>query len=237
MNLPAWIVTDLDETLLHDDRTISERSMEAIRAIRQKGVRFAIATTRNQAYAQSYIEQLEPDAMVLSGGAIGYMGETLAYRQTIEHGHTAHLLDRFFTSFAPKDLVVDTTSGRFDRTRPIEQPFSRDVLSMFIWLHPDQAIEHLGTCDGKLEITALWQPRMYRVSHHRATKMWALRAILSEYDPKDVVCFGDDLMDVGMLGHFRGVAVANAQAQAKAAAAEITASNEEDGVARWIERL
>ena len=237
MNMPAWIVTDLDETLLRNDRTISDRSLRVIRDIRGTGVRFAIATTRNRAYAQSFIDLLEPDAMVLSGGAIGYRGETLVYRQTIERDLMAELINQFSTSFTPKDLVVDTTSGRFDRTRPIEHLFSHDVLSMFLWLHPDQTIGHLGTGDGKLEITPLWQPHMYRVSHNRATKMWALRAILGEHDPKDVVCFGDDLMDVGMLGYFRGVAVANALAQAKEAATEITASNEEDGVARWIERL
>lgn len=54
----------------------------------------------------------------------------------------------------------------------------------------------------------------------------------------EVLAFGDALNDVEMLrwaGH--GVAVANAETAAKDAADEITASNDDDGVAQVIERM
>lgn len=54
----------------------------------------------------------------------------------------------------------------------------------------------------------------------------------------EVVAFGDQVTDAEMLawaGH--GVAVANAHPLALAAADEVTASNDEDGVARVLERL
>ncbi len=54
----------------------------------------------------------------------------------------------------------------------------------------------------------------------------------------EVVAFGDQLTDVGMLAWAGlGVAVANAHASALAAADEITASNDDDGVALVLERL
>ena len=53
----------------------------------------------------------------------------------------------------------------------------------------------------------------------------------------DTAAFGDDLNDIEMLKMCgRGVAVANAIPQALDAADEITLSNEEDGVAEWLER-
>ena len=52
------------------------------------------------------------------------------------------------------------------------------------------------------------------------------------------VAFGDQLTDSGMLRWAGlGVAVANAHEAALAAADEVTASNDEDGVALVLERL
>ncbi|MFV0429444.1 MAG: Cof-type HAD-IIB family hydrolase [Arachnia sp.] len=52
----------------------------------------------------------------------------------------------------------------------------------------------------------------------------------------DIVAFGDNHNDIDMLGWAgTGVAVANAIPEAKAVADELTASNDDDGVAGWIE--
>jgi hydroxymethylpyrimidine pyrophosphatase-like HAD family hydrolase len=56
--------------------------------------------------------------------------------------------------------------------------------------------------------------------------------------PGEVVAFGDQLTDAGMLAWAGlGVAVANAHPSALQAADEVTASNDEDGVALVLERL
>ena len=54
---------------------------------------------------------------------------------------------------------------------------------------------------------------------------------------QDITAFGDDDNDLEMLKMCgTGVAVANAVDSVLAAAREITASNDEDGVAAWLER-
>jgi hydroxymethylpyrimidine pyrophosphatase-like HAD family hydrolase len=54
----------------------------------------------------------------------------------------------------------------------------------------------------------------------------------------DVIAFGDGLNDHEMLKWAgRGVAMGNADAATKAVADEITASNDDDGVALVVERL
>ena len=51
----------------------------------------------------------------------------------------------------------------------------------------------------------------------------------------EAAAFGDDLADVGMLQACGfGIAVANALPEVKAAADFVTASNDEDGVAKWL---
>lgn len=57
-----------------------------------------------------------------------------------------------------------------------------------------------------------------------------------EIDPGDMVAFGDDHNDMEMLSLCgRGIAVANAVPEVLAISDETTLSNDEDGVACWLE--
>lgn len=237
LKLPQWIVTDLDETLLHRDRSISVRSLKAIGKIRQKGSRFAIATTRNQAMAQRYIDELAPDAMVISGGALAKIGDEIVYRMPIDAGDVDSLIPYFQSSPYVADLVLDSPDGRFGREQTIELPFRHDVLSMFVWIDTEHAESIVSVLRDRVTVTHLWEPGMYRISHVRATKHDALKVLLQDIPSDEVVCFGDDLMDVGMLGHFHGIAVNNALQEAKLVAKQITDSHEKDGVAKYLEAM
>jgi hydroxymethylpyrimidine pyrophosphatase-like HAD family hydrolase len=81
--------------------------------------------------------------------------------------------------------------------------------------------------------------RLVEISAAGVTKAFALGALCVELDvvAEAVLAFGDMPNDVPLLelaGH--GVAVANAHPDALAAADEITAANDEDGVALVLER-
>lgn len=65
----------------------------------------------------------------------------------------------------------------------------------------------------------------------------AFRLVSLSTPRERVAFFGDERNDIDALrwaGH--GVAVANASAEARAAAEEVSASNDEDGVGRVLER-
>ncbi|HEY6932878.1 MAG TPA: HAD-IIB family hydrolase, partial [Marmoricola sp.] len=72
------------------------------------------------------------------------------------------------------------------------------------------------------------------------SKAWGLARLCEHLglDPAEVVAFGDAPNDAEMLAWAGcGVAVANAAPESRAAADEVTASNDEDGVAMVLERL
>lgn len=236
MVVPQWIVTDLDETLLDSNRTIPERSLIAIREIREKGVRFAIATTRSRQFAQPYIDRLKPDAMVLSGGAQGYLKGELLYHMPIEPIHVQQLLGIFSEAASVTHLILDTSEGRIEWKASRDNPTFHHVNSMFFWTTENHAKHIAEQWKQHCNVTPLWEPDMYRISHRKATKLAALKALLSDVDPARVVSFGDDLMDVGMLSYYAGVAVSNGRSEAKQAASYLTKSHREDGVAYWIEK-
>lgn len=81
---------------------------------------------------------------------------------------------------------------------------------------------------------------MWMLMDPRADKRHALGELCEGMgvDADDVVSFGDDLIDIPMLeASGRGVAVANAVPRVLAVADEVCPSNDEDGVAQWIEGL
>ena len=79
----------------------------------------------------------------------------------------------------------------------------------------------------------------FRISHRGATKLGAITQSAKQlgYDLRSVVAFGDDYTDLEMLrGCGIGIAMGNAIDEVKAVADEICGTNEEDGVARWLDQ-
>ena len=83
-------------------------------------------------------------------------------------------------------------------------------------------------------------PRNVEINHADATKGHALLGLAAHLglDREQVMAFGDGLNDITMIRAAGvGVAMANAVEEVRQAADEITATNDEDGVAAVIERL
>ena len=66
------IMTDLDGTLLTDDKKILPQDMEAIKRFRAGGGLFSVATGRGYSMARSVVEKLELDipAVLFNGAAV-----------------------------------------------------------------------------------------------------------------------------------------------------------------------
>ena len=80
----------------------------------------------------------------------------------------------------------------------------------------------------------------YKFSPGRATKENAIEYLVKnlEIPLTEIIAFGDDFNDIGMLKLCgQGIAMGNAIPQVKEIADDITLSNNEDGVAKYLERL
>jgi len=60
----VMIITDLDGTLLPENKILSEKDLEAIKKFRSDGGKFTIATGRTIQSADRYIKELEIDIPV-----------------------------------------------------------------------------------------------------------------------------------------------------------------------------
>ena len=72
------VFTDLDGTVLRNDKSISDRTMNAIRAFREKGGIWAVASARpERAISAMYKEFTEADALITLNGARIKFGDTV----------------------------------------------------------------------------------------------------------------------------------------------------------------
>ncbi|WEV59877.1 HAD hydrolase family protein [Bifidobacterium sp. ESL0728] len=80
---------------------------------------------------------------------------------------------------------------------------------------------------------------LWLLMNPKATKRNAMNLACQHFDIpiSDTIAFGDDLIDMDLLQHAGcGVAVANAKPEVKAIADDICPSNNDEGVAQWIEQ-
>ena len=69
------IITDLDRTLLHTDKTISPYTLEVLKRCKEKGMLLMAATARPLRAIEVYRKQLAFDALTVMNGAQVICGE------------------------------------------------------------------------------------------------------------------------------------------------------------------
>ena len=157
------------------------------------------------------------------------------YHHPEVHGEEKQFIDdristpykRFIITSEPYSASTDPTLLIFAMNRfELLEAVQRDIVAAHIPCHSVCYHDIFNHSNGILEVYA-----------HGVTKAAAVTRLKALTGADRLVVFGDNLNDVSMLeAAGRGVAMGNASAEALAAADEVTASCDEAGVARWIER-
>ena len=257
------IATDLDGTLLRGDHSISPRARAAIRAAQDRGLTVAFVTAR----PPRDIRTLARDAglsgvAVCSNGAILYdtaSGAMLRHNQlgavlgrqlihelraaepgiafAVEHGHKLGQEPHF------PPLFVETVHDHAPRVACALELCDEEPTKL-IAHHPGHGADALAervrqVVGGRGEVTHSGWP-IVEIGPVGVSKASGLGWLCAELGvpAAQVIAFGDMPNDIPMLAFAgRAVGVANAHPEVLAMAHEVTASNEDDGVARVIEAL
>ena len=216
---PRLLVADLDGTLLHDaevfeDRFITQRSIDTINRAHDAGMQFAIATARPVSTGLQFAEKLPVDAVIYLNGA---------------------LID-FDPAHSDFDVRVYWKTQAFQYTNFHDVPEGvADKITIFP--EPEQWNELRALIPPDFDIS-ISEGVMWMLMNPQANKEHALHLLCERLDVplEQTAAFGDDLIDINMMSESgRGVAVANANPKVLSVADEICPSNNEDGVAQWIE--
>lgn len=214
------IVTDLDDTMLHSDKTIAVKTVDVLDKCQKQGIVVAIATARFWIGAEKYIDFIKPDYVISADGN----AEILTAVDKNVYWNSMHITEseKLF-----KAKYFDYVSQMTERAGKIAT------------ILPDEEIAKniVEECDCK--IVGYRDENLYSFIPWDAGKLSMIQKLTERLGISldEVVAFGDDVSDMEMLKACGvGVAVANALPQVKAIADEVTLSNDENGVAFFIEK-
>ena len=248
------LLFDLDGTLLRRNKTISARTLQALARCRERGILIGIATSRSEANCQPFLPLLQPDVFISSSGTlVTCRGKTVASlefspEQAIGLIQTARAICGDET-----EITVDTQSGYYwnYKVDPNEadsswgdtiwtdyRDFRKHALKICVDIPDETAASALAAEFPDYNCIRFSGTNWYQYTKSGATKEQGAR-ILSEaaaIPMEEITAFGDDLTDIGMLQACgTGIAMGNAAEAVKSAADLVIGTNEEDGIARWLE--
>jgi len=258
------VATDLDDTLLRNDRTLSKRVIRAIYQAREQGVHVTFATGRMPASTRPYVEQLGIDVPIITyNGAMiqeALSGEVL-YRKVIPVEIAREVVDWLLSQGShlhvyrqDQVFVHKMNSWSREYSRAIRVPVEEmDLLRLLeqeeegaekiLMFGENKALEAWGErirekFSGQVHITRS-KPHFLEIIHPEVNKGVALTALAKrlEIGQDEVMAIGDNLNDLEMIRYAGlGVAIGNARQEVKDVANAVTTSNEDDGVAQAIEQ-
>ena len=259
----ALVLADVDGTLVTKEKILTERAVRAVRALRQRGIRFAVTSGRPPKGMEMVVAPLEISEPIagFNGGMFVQPDLSIIEARTLprevaertvsllrEHGVVVWV-------YSGEDWLVPDAKGPHVSREEWTVKFPPKVASDF-GAALDAAVKIVGVSDdlelmarcekevqaalGDSASAARSQPYYLDVTHPHANKGDVLQWLSQRLGiaPGAIATLGDQPNDVLM---FRrgGMSIAMGQAsdEVKAAATHVSASSEEEGFAKGIERF
>ncbi|MGA5122850.1 HAD family hydrolase [Streptomyces pseudogriseolus] len=256
------VATDLDGTLLRDDHSVSARTREALAAATAAGAAHIVVTGRAVPWTRPILEDLGYQGLAVCGqGAQVYDAGAgrLLTSVTLDRQLAGVALAKIEAEVGPLHLAAsrDGLDGEvlvgpgYDVIGQLPAtPFTdaSDLwaapLNKLYIQHPELTLDELAaaaerTAGGFVTVVMAGEGivELLPLGLSKATGL-SLAARRLGVKAAETIAFGDMPNDIPMFawsGH--GVAMANAHRDLRAVADEVTASNEDDGIAVVLERL
>ncbi len=255
MGKPKILLFDLDGTLLRDDKTISDYTLGILTKCRGDGYLIGISTSRGEQNCLGFLSELKPDILITSGGALVRVNDKIICSSLFSVKETNGFIEAARKICGMDcEITVDALDAHYwnYKTRPKEQDkswgdsiytdftdFKREALKICVEISQPSLAQKLCGHFSELDSQHFSDGDWYKFTKSGITKEKAILAVCKacHADVSDMVAFGDDHADIGMLKLCGvGVAMGNAVQEAKDIADDITLSNEEDGVAAYLEK-
>ncbi len=255
------VAIDLDDTLINNELEITSENLEAVAAVREKGVEVAIATGRMYKSTLPFAKKLglpHDQALICYNGAMikRFNGELIAHtaveRQTTidiikycqARGWTLNIYrdDQLYVSQLDDNVeyymqMVGVEAQPVGNLLDFVTDGNLELSKMLIIGSEDQIQSNLGAVQEKFagvaQVTCS-KKRYIEITHFNASKAKALSyyATNKGLDASQIMAIGDGGNDLEMVKWAGlGVAVANANPEVRRAADFVTKSNVESGVA------
>ena len=85
MGNPKILLFDLDGTLLRNDKTLSEYTLEILSKCKECGHLIGISTSRGEQNCLGFLREMKPDILISSGGALVRVNEKIICFSSFRH--------------------------------------------------------------------------------------------------------------------------------------------------------
>lgn len=262
-------VSDLDGTLLHSDRKVSEYSYTTLNKYMEEGLLFTFATARSIHSAKKVSAGLNTPypLIVYNGTLVMKEDETILFKQefqkeeihsileTMLSNHIYPIVYSFIKNTEKLSYVSDKVNDGMNaylnsrkgdkRLRPVStsnELFMGDIFYVCA-MGEKEELEPLYNL-YKDTYPCMFQQDVYfknwwlEIMPKNTSKANAISKVKEYLGAEEVVVFGDGINDIDMFKHAdKAYAMENAIPALKEIATEILASNNEDGVVKFIEKM
>jgi hypothetical protein len=262
--LPKLVATDLDGTLVRSDGTISDRTVAALRAVEEAGSTVVFVTGRPPRWIADVAEATAHTGLAIcANGAVVYDMHTEQVIETFPLAVTAArvVVGRLREALPELGFAVETIDefshepayrpgwpqGAQIRIGPVDELLddATDGLIKLLARHeeldPDTLLSQARQVVGEVaELTHSSRTGLLEISAAGVSKATTLALVCAErgITAAEVVAFGDMPNDLPMLAWAGAAyAMANSHPDVLAAVGRRAESNNDDGVARVLERL
>ena len=247
----SLVLVDLDGTLFRDDKSISEYSKQTIKRLQQKGVLFGICTSRAYVNSIKYLDGINPDIFITNGGGMVRQGDNKIYTCQFSVEEVRTLINAAFRICGPDTILsADNEEGLYSNSK--EElgdkfwtfndflDFQKPAMKVCIQTLDKEKVSQIAQSIGpdRIDFLPFSDIPWYKMTLKDATKEKAISIMSQKLNIplEQIAAFGDDFSDIGMLKLCgKGIAMENAIPQVKKIASGICRSNEEDGIAHWLE--
>lgn len=257
------LIADVDGTLVDQQKRLSDAAVDAVRALHDADVLFAVTSGRPPKGMAMLVDPLNLRTPLagFNGGIFVHRDMTVIEQKTVPDDLVAPIAE-VISSF---DLdvwiyqgadwyVPDPDGAHVDKESRTVQ-FSPKIMQN-VTDHSTSVAKIVGVSDdhdavnaaagavhdrfGNRVAASTSQPYYLDVTHPDANKGAVAKYLAAQYKigPEQIATIGDMPNDILMFEHSRlTVAMGNADEKVKKAATEVTDSNDDDGFAKAVERF
>lgn len=188
------LLFDLDGTLLRNDKTISEYTLEILSKCREYGYLIGISTSRGEQNCLGFLRKMKPDILISSGGALVRVNEKIICSSSFSAIETKNFIESARKICGMDcEITVDTLEAHYwnYRTNPKEQDkswgnsiytdftdFKYEALKICVEIYHPNLAQKLCKQFSELDSQRFSDGDWYKFTKSGITKE---KAILAEY--------------------------------------------------------
>ncbi len=258
------IVLDLDGTLLTEEKEISTKTLDTLSKVREHGHEVMIATGRPFRASEIYYHQLKLTTPIVNfnGAFVHHPGDDSwgVYHEPMDIAVSKEIIDALY-DFKFRNIIAEVMDDVYlhyhdERLIDVFMMGNPDIstgdIREVLTEHPTSMLIHAEEEDVKDIRAHLDKVHAEVIDHRRWAAPWHVIEIVKaglnkaigiervasslKIPQERIIAFGDEDNDLEMLKYAgTGVAMGNAIDCLKEVANDVTLSNEEDGIAHYLE--